>query len=74
MNDWTLLGSVKSLDESALTLETESGTFKIAYNESLKKSLEFLQPNDKIIIRGKLEASKGIKLIAEKMIGYKRGA
>lgn len=73
MNDFKLLGSVKAVEESTLTLETESGVFKIAYNESLKKSLENVKPNDKILIQGKLEASKGIKLIAEKMIGYKRG-
>lgn len=73
MNDWTLLGSVKVVDESAITLETESGTFKIAYNEPLKKALENVKANDKILLKGKLEASKGIKLVAEKMIGYKRG-
>ena len=74
MNEFKLLGSVKSVEEGVLTLETESGTFKIAYSESLKKALENVKPNDKILIQGKLEASKGIKLIVEKMIGHKRGA
>lgn len=74
MNDFKLLGLVKSVEEGTLTLETESGVFKISYNESLKRSLEYVKPTDKILIQGKLEASKGIKLIAEKMIGYKRGA
>lgn len=74
MNDFRLLGSVKSVEEGTLTLETESGAFKMTYNESLKKSLENVKANDKILIQGKLEASKGIKLVAEKMIGYKRGA
>lgn len=73
MNEWKLFGSVKSIEENGISLETESGTFKIGYIEALKQGVSTIQVGDKVGLRGKLEASKGIKLVAEKIIGFKRG-
>ena len=73
MNKWILFGSVKTIEQNTISLETEAGTFKIGYVETLNKGLSTIKVGDKIGFSGKLESSKGIKLIAEKIIGYKRG-
>lgn len=73
MNEWKLFGLVKAIEENGISLETESGTFKIGYIEVLKQGVSTIQVGDKVGLRGKLEASKGIKLVAEKIIGFKRG-
>ncbi len=74
MNKWILFGLVKAIEDGSISLETKAGTFKINYIESLKQGLATIQVGDKIGLRGKLEASRGIKLIADKIIGVKKGA
>lgn len=74
MNEWLLLGSVKSIEDGVISLDTEVGTIKIGFNESFKERALTIQVGDKIVLKGKFEANKGIKLIAEKVVGFKRGA
>lgn len=74
INQFMLYGTVKTVDESAITLEAETGTFKINFIDALKEQVANIKVDDKVGFKGKLEASKGIKLVAEKIIAVKRGA